>query len=1507
MAGEIRYMKEKNLDIAYTIERHLMMYAKFENTSERHQVLWHTWNANKRWLSQMLEWTLPSFPTYSRHNAVHADSVLYNIERILGEERIKQLSATDCFMMLHASYMHDIGMSITALERQEMTQEDMFQDLVEKLEQEGDADQRKAAQSVLRTQYTGYEEKSSRERARHLKNLFREKLDVYYGLGQLMSEYQRTLHASKVKERMSKWTLQPEDLGNGFSSSGIPLRLFLRIADCAAIHATSGIEAVLELPHKDSGYVLDMVHPRFIAVMLQLGDALDMDNDRFYPFAYKFAGNFPRTSMLHLKKHQAIRQLNITSEFIQIQADCDSQDVLRMVRMECESIDDILKNASYHWAEIAPSDMSGCLPTLNQQQILLDGQKVPAELVKAQFNISQVRAFRLLEGANVYGGHFVFLRELIQNAIDATKLQCWEDYIYKKLKDRELLKDVDEIVEYGLNPSEKEILSEVDVWEYPIEIYFEIGVQIWDKNDELRFVPIEEAKMDVSDICKYGVRVTIQDHGTGISKEDLIKISNVGSSYEEKKHFIDKMPDWLKPTGQFGIGLQSAFLVSDNIKAQTYTRSGEKYEISFNKVSNGSGGYINVKPLPALTYVKFGSTFELFLDITHKKPHVDCWEAWNTDSEEADRFSTDYEKKRPLRHAMELLTQMILSVDEMLGENIFPVFIYIKGKKFNVRQYGFIKERVKKVALKGDVEDKWLKEKKEHKEKGEDAEEWFGNQKQVQSTELKKEDYVGWLFRVLQPKRYTASAGEKDFIVIDIKDGIGALDCKKAKLYIWNNVLGVFAQFGGKRLLSADSSVSKNQDIKFIDERKIRVYLKGIYVQSHYMYQDSELLELIDIKGGKIGKSHIAINRNEFTNQGIRYLEEEIYPSVIASAREALMELNEQANQMKEKKAETKCFDELIEEVIFNKIRECRDNHGSEKDRVELEELVLSAIGLSYFLRIFGKEQELFCEKSEKQEECHWDKLLERITNMRRIPESDAHTGETDEELFTRYINRGMMREMTVYKYRDLSRNQPYLRKKLLDYPSLLLEKRKIAIASLRLDEHSKWFYIPIEIYDAKEKEENYFEIFLKNASCYQEEMKIQKELEHWADGICRAITGDIKYFREEYGEDSEIQYTLKYMLENIPTVGVYANEDGNLRVNVLSEGRVSSVFYNRNAKLLALKKAQKLYDRNHAKRFMTGIWRSYECLSLVNYPSSVHTVSGVYIARQQTERMLLPVLGENIYKLLHLKEQDFFVQIEKEMKQCKKLEQLCNEYLDFEQKLEEVICRDIEDDAENDALQKFLNEKLRTEIPDDDRKDLSYVKKRSIARNYWQGLIECILELVREKFREYEEYEEKGNGNVVEKVSDLLIGENEAKRKLDFQIKIVDMFFMRKDGTRIYSKVKTNERDELWEWFTKALYYIKKHQNDEFLKKVLSHAEVIHFKESLWGSDKENSVENAKKNIVNYVSKNVEQSLTEKQVKNCYEKMLDDIITAVIGIETERTERTVSYIELLMKDGGRV
>ena len=363
-------MKE-SIELPLTIERQLERYAETEGHTERHEILWHTWRQNKRWISQLLEETATTFPNYSRHDASHAQTVLHNIELILGEQRIKRLSATDCFILLHTVYIHDIGMTITAAEREEIITNEKFIRMVDFLEQEGDANLRKAAAALKRTDYNNQKLSFYEDR----RKLYEAKLEVYNGLIHLIASYRRSEHGEKSKERLYEWTKDSDKLGGGFSLAGMPQRIFLTIAECAEIHTNPKFDSIFQLAQEDDGYVFDYMHPRFISLLLQLGDILDIDNDRFHPLAMIGIDDIPELSQVHYKKHLAIRRLHIRPDLIEISADCESQEALRQIRKECDMLKDILRQAGYAWSSIRPEDFPGALPIVSSVSLKLGGKR----------------------------------------------------------------------------------------------------------------------------------------------------------------------------------------------------------------------------------------------------------------------------------------------------------------------------------------------------------------------------------------------------------------------------------------------------------------------------------------------------------------------------------------------------------------------------------------------------------------------------------------------------------------------------------------------------------------------------------------------------------------------------------------------------------------------------------------------------------------------------------------------------------------------------------------------------------------------------------------------------------------------------------------------------------------------------------------------------------------------------------------------------------------------------
>lgn len=134
----------------------------------------------------------------------------------------------------------------------------------------------------------------------------------------------------------------------------------------------------------------------------------------------------------------------------------------------------------------------------------------------------------MFRSAGLYNEEFDFVREVLQNAVDATLIAMWQDS----------KKELSNISPYS---------SEFDriLSNYSIDSNFEKS------NGK--------------------IKVSIQDQGVGISRTELDNVFNVGGGQikTNKNKIISEMPQWLKPSGNFGIGLQSLFIVTDSFKIIT--------------------------------------------------------------------------------------------------------------------------------------------------------------------------------------------------------------------------------------------------------------------------------------------------------------------------------------------------------------------------------------------------------------------------------------------------------------------------------------------------------------------------------------------------------------------------------------------------------------------------------------------------------------------------------------------------------------------------------------------------------------------------------------------------------------------------------------------------------------------------------------------------------------------------------------------------------------------------
>lgn len=1266
-------MRKKYKKIHQTIEGQLEYYYRNGQHTERNGVLWHAWCQNKRWLSQLLETTMGSFPAYSKHDESHAKTVLHNIEMILGEKRIKDLSASDCFMLLHTVYIHDIGMVITYEERERIVNNDKFIDMIKEMEDENDPVFQRAIKALQKQNYT-YEDVDNEE---VMKRLYSDKLAVYYAVLHLLATFRRPEHGELSSERLEDWTLQSEKLGSGFSMAGIPQRIFLWIAKCAGLHTDSKFEHIMNLAQEDDGYASDYLHPRFVAVLLQLGDILDMDNDRFHPLTRECIGALPELSQRHYEKHQAIRRLYIKQDRISIEADCKSQEALRLVRKECDMLRSILTEAGYYWSQICPDKFRGALPTIESVKLYLKGFQIPEELVTAQFRISQKKAFAILEGSNVYKEQFVFLREFLQNAIDASKIQYWNECI----RTRGYFENKSDMKK--MSPDQLGNILSTDV--FPIEIEMEIARKDAGKDAE----PIDEedakALLDGKrrDSRQYGVKVRIKDFGTGIDKESIKCIASVGDSRKRERYIIQDMPEWLKPTAEFGIGLQSAFILTNTFKCNTYTRSNEKYEITFSTVkSNYYEGYINVSPVKDFSDKdnSYGTCFEVFVPVNKKLLHELYPDAWDG----KDYFDEEYEALRPIRHSAELLAQMALYLDTIIGEQLFPIHLNVK-KNFcvdiplNLNRKNQIKKL--KYIL---VQDTDGEKKATDTDKVELAAEKFDTiihknfeQKQAETMiKLFKErewerSGKAWSFYYKHyqggKNEYGDSRNENREIVVEkTENAIALLDCRDGHLYYWDNELCTFCLMNMVNFLFQERQQTENSD-RHCEKKSpnVRIYYKGILLDERELPGiGNELLQCIDIKG-KLERECVSLSRKGFTEKGKDFFLQEIYPPLLESVLRTLKVMNKKhADEVVE------CVEGSLEDkvnvlkALTQKIKQWKN--GNERisgvtdqsewvDRfvekrnqllVMFRENVISITMLAFFAQkdIFEPLVEIGCGNESDEQSC-WDKAIESVQRYCGKNKYTDKNGEKQEGFWDSSLENSVLFHIEHRAQIDLEEGliQETKESGWMTFPDIFSRKNQFIVVSKRESRSAPWKqYLTPLWYSENDKKRPGIIQCLKKYSIMESNSDEKNEME---DRILRmgdmALAIASTYGTDSYGGNGAMnpgeylqQYFLKWLLRYIPTVAMFMNDDGNTRVNILHGKTFPFVFMNMYTKKLILQRILEEAESYDIQRFSIPAWQGLENLSCRKLPYSHYFIKRGYMAEESYSKVIFPFAKDELDEL---------------------------------------------------------------------------------------------------------------------------------------------------------------------------------------------------------------------------------------------------------------------------------
>ena len=509
-----------------------------KTNGKKSHVFFTQWQVAKDYIPQVLNTISQVFPHFSLHDSTHSETIINNIGRVIGQKNIEALSPVDIWLILSAAYYHDIGMVVWANEKIDFFQNDDFIDFV-KANISDDS-------SPLHEYALCFDVNENK---------------IYYKNNQLsahnydaarfiVAEYVRKKHGERASESIRA------DISMNLPGGAIPKRIINILGDICHAH-TQSFDKVMELPFCEAGIDQEDCHPRYIASLLRLGDLLDLDNNRFSEVLLQTLPSIPIDSVQHKEKHMSIKHLQITEKKIEAYAECDDYDVADLTNRWFSLIDTELYNQMKNWNDIVPDMSFGFLPTLGVLDVSLKGYDTINGKDRPSFKIDTSKAIELLQGAGLYTEPYQSIRELLQNAVDATLLRMYLDFKSS---------GVDNITQDSFRKRADD---------YPIKV-------------AIKKKAIAEGRIEWD--------IKISDKGIGMSKSDISYLTTTGSSSKnnDKKKIIEQMPEWMKPSGTFGIGFQSIFLLTDSVEIKTrkYNKETELSVSLFNPAGKKEGAVL---------------------------------------------------------------------------------------------------------------------------------------------------------------------------------------------------------------------------------------------------------------------------------------------------------------------------------------------------------------------------------------------------------------------------------------------------------------------------------------------------------------------------------------------------------------------------------------------------------------------------------------------------------------------------------------------------------------------------------------------------------------------------------------------------------------------------------------------------------------------------------------------------------------------------------------------------
>lgn len=433
----------------------------------------------RRRVSDEVRFIVSLFPEYTPHDeAYHLRRLFELAERILGEQVIKNLNATELFILALALYGHDWGMAVSNKEKEVILS--------------GQIDNNFA---LLENEQRRLEE--------HLVDLnqTRENLSDFG-----WQEYVRKTHAERSARRSIKFF---ENIDNGIGEA------LARACEGHWLDFEQLRNSII-YPYNYSikGEVINL---RAIAIYVRLVDLFDITNERTPFNIYKYTAPKDMRSKMEWAKHRSINSLSTIA----------SQNG-RNILVDGQTTDHEVYAALLDLRLFCMEQLKGCVELLDEMHIEKYNLHIydlkwnivarGFDPISIKFQFDRSRMFEILSDEIYRGDKYIFIRELIQNSIDAIKLRS-------------------EILSLKMG--------------YPQEFDGKISLSVERSNtDELL--------------------ISVTDNGIGMDRYIIENyLSVAGKSYYRSEEF-QKLGLKMDPISRFGVGILSCFMVADRIEITSF-------------------------------------------------------------------------------------------------------------------------------------------------------------------------------------------------------------------------------------------------------------------------------------------------------------------------------------------------------------------------------------------------------------------------------------------------------------------------------------------------------------------------------------------------------------------------------------------------------------------------------------------------------------------------------------------------------------------------------------------------------------------------------------------------------------------------------------------------------------------------------------------------------------------------------------------------------------------------